>query len=132
MNPLPAPARPRTGTKLARPLVIAGTVAAATAAYGNRDKHAAAPLAVAAAVNAAAMALTLLLIKPVEKEIEVGLACLGLMCSVRKAGHRLCVVAGMHLETVWRAARGCFCLLVGIGASRPVFLNAAHTLFVPG
>lgn len=68
------PARcPPAGSKLARPLVIAGTVAAATAAYGNRDKHAAGPLAVAAAVNAAAVALTLLLIKPVEKEIEVGL-----------------------------------------------------------
>lgn len=60
-----------TGSKLARPLVIAGTVAAGAAAYGNRDKHAAGPLAVAAAVNGAVIALSLFLIKPLETEIEV-------------------------------------------------------------
>lgn len=62
---------PPAGSKLARPLVIAGTVAAGAAAYGNRDKHAAGPLAVAAAVNGAAIALTLFLLKPLEAEIEV-------------------------------------------------------------
>lgn len=54
--------------------MIAGTVAAGAAAWGNRDKHAAAPLAVAAAVNGAAIALTLFLLKPLEAEIEVGWA----------------------------------------------------------
>ncbi|KAI7838760.1 hypothetical protein COHA_007553 [Chlorella ohadii] len=60
----------KRSSKLARPLVIAGTVAAGAAAYGNRDKHAAGPLAVAAAVNGAVIALSLFLIKPLETEIE--------------------------------------------------------------
>lgn len=77
---------PTAGSKLARPLVIAGTVAAGAAAYGNRDKHAAGPLAVAAAVNGAAIALTLFLLKPLEAEIEVrGMNSLHLMDQCTRA-----------------------------------------------
>lgn len=72
-----------SGSKLARPLVIAGTVAAGAAAYGNRDKHAAGPLAVAAAVNGAVIALSLFLIKPLETEIEVRI---GALCAVKCVG----------------------------------------------
>lgn len=57
--------------KVQAPLVLLGTAGAAAAAVANRDKAAAGPLAVAALVNTAVIALSLTLIKKAEKDIVV-------------------------------------------------------------
>lgn len=57
------------------PLLLLGTAAAAASAVANKDKHAAAPLAVAALVNTVVIGLSLTLVNSAEKKIEVRAEC---------------------------------------------------------
>lgn len=69
----PLRCRTRRSHKVQAPLIVLGTVAAAASAAANREKHAAAPLAVAALVNTVVIGLSLTLVNKAEKAIEVRL-----------------------------------------------------------